>query len=85
MMTHFSFSKHKVSPKLKSKTLNMHRVIHHIEASQHLVNNLLLHIFFESPKTVKREKEKENQKEKYIPPPMNQADMTTNHKPPSKH
>lgn len=57
MMTHFSFSKHKVSPKLKSKTLNMHRVTHYIEASQHLVNNLLLHIFLESPKTVKKRKE----------------------------
>lgn len=56
MMTHFSFSKHKVSPKLKSKTLNMHRVTHYLEASQHLMNNSFLHIFFESPKQWKKGK-----------------------------
>lgn len=85
MMTRFSFSKYKVSPKLKSKIVNTLIVTHQRAASQHLVNNLLLHIFFESPKTMKKEREKENQKEKHIPPPMNQADMTTNHKPLSKH
>lgn len=39
----------------------MHTVTHLIEAAQHLVNNLLLHISFESPKTVKKERKPERE------------------------
>jgi hypothetical protein len=91
-MTCLCFSKHKAlgtrrPQRLLPKSLNIRTIFHQTAASQLLVNNSLLHTFFEIPKKKqwkRKGKERTRRRNIFHPQWIKETDTTTNHKPLSK-